>query len=462
MPNKAGNPGDPAFPHAECLARSLHSFRRSIPSQLDRPLITQDQGPQVDSLHAAHSGDATAAPGTPSRRVGLPPVAWASAVLVVGLLCTVLVAHREWRGLQESAEASRRALADAGTTRLRVPLEQAASTLRAMQTVFLSNDQMDQARFSQYHASLRSPLAPASYTSVAFARRSPVGQPLADEVSYRYEFVTPYEGNAALVGFDMVTQRANLNALLRARDTDTVVISAPFTLRQTVPAGQNPIGITLRLPVYSDGPTPDIAQPATRARDRRARHRHAPAAAGRNRTGGIGAGGLPRARLRRNRAGASVLRLRYAGRDRIADAGAATGFRWPAMAHRDGTPPAADGSRPAPDHPCRWRRHQPAAGRAGVVAGHHAAACHDAGRTDEPRASARARCASARSTNCCRRWCCWPTRAMAASSTPTRRRASAWAIRPAAAVGAVRRSAAAAPRPRRRCHRRDWGNWKRC
>jgi diguanylate cyclase (GGDEF)-like protein len=210
----------------------------------------------VDSLHAAHSGDATAAPGTPSRRVGLPPVAWASAVLVVGLLCTVIVAHREWRGLQESAEASRRALADAGTTRLRVPLEQAASTLRAMQTVFLSNDQMDQARFSQYHASLRSPLAPASYTSVAFARRSPVGQPLADEVSYRYEFVTPYEGNAALVGFDMVTQRANLNALLRARDTDTVVISAPFALRQTVPAGQNPLGITLRLPVYSDGPTP--------------------------------------------------------------------------------------------------------------------------------------------------------------------------------------------------------------
>lgn len=204
----------------------------------------------------AHPGDAQAPPAPPSRRAGLPPMAWASAVLAVGLLCTAVVAHREWRDLQERAEEARRALADAGAARLRVPLEQAASMLRAMQTVFLSNDQMDQARFSQYHASLRSPLAPTAYTSLAFARRSPAGQPLADHVAYRYEFVAPYETNTALIGFDMVTQKANLTALLRARDTDAVVISAPFALRQTTPAGQNPLGVTLRLPVYSDGPTP--------------------------------------------------------------------------------------------------------------------------------------------------------------------------------------------------------------
>jgi CHASE1-domain containing sensor protein len=207
----------------------------------------------VDST-PLHPGDALAPP--PSRRRGLPPLAWAAAVLLLGLACTAIIAHREWRDLQQRTEDARRALADAGAARLRVPLEQAASMLRAMQTVFLANDQMDQARFSQYHASLRSPLAPGTYTSMAFARRSPADQPLADQVSYRYEFVAPYQHNTSLVGFDMVTQKANLAALLRARDTDTVVISAPFALRQTTPAGQNPLGVTLRLPVYSDGPTP--------------------------------------------------------------------------------------------------------------------------------------------------------------------------------------------------------------
>ena len=179
----------------------------------------------------------TIAGDTPSRRLSsprarMPPLAWAAGVLLLGLSSTAVVAHREWRDLQERAEEARRELADAGAARLRVPLEQAALMLRAMQTVFLANDQMDQARFSQYHASLRSPLPPAAYTSVAFARRSPAGEPLADQVSYRYEFVAPYKANTSLIGFNMVTQKANLAALLRARDTDTVVISGPFALQQ--------------------------------------------------------------------------------------------------------------------------------------------------------------------------------------------------------------------------------------
>ena len=192
-------------------------------------------------------------------------MAWAVAVLVGGLVFTGWVAHREWRDLNERAHHAQQVLADTGAARLRVPLEQAASLLRAMQTVFLSNDAMDQATFAQYHANLRSPLPERAYTSVAFARRAPAGQPLADQVSYRYEFVTPYRANTALIGFDMVSQRANLAALLQARDTDTVVMSAPFALRQTTPEGQNPLGITLRLPVYSRGPTP------TTSNQRRAR-----------------------------------------------------------------------------------------------------------------------------------------------------------------------------------------------
>lgn len=220
----------------------------AVPFNAGMPLVEATPTPP------GHANAAT--PGTPDRRLGLPPMAWAAAVLLAGLLCTAFVAHREWDDLQDRAEEHRSALADAGIARLRVPLEQAASMLRAMQTVFLSNDQMDQARFSQYHASLRSPLQPGSYTSIAFARREPAGQPLADHVSYRYAYVAPYEANTTLIGFDMVTQKANLSALLQARDTDAVVVSAPFALRQTTPAGHNPLGVTLRLPVYSHGPTP--------------------------------------------------------------------------------------------------------------------------------------------------------------------------------------------------------------
>src|SRR6218665_1758026 len=46
------------------------------------------------------------------RRVGLPPLAWAAVVLLLGLACTGIVAHREWRDLQQRAEDARRALAD--------------------------------------------------------------------------------------------------------------------------------------------------------------------------------------------------------------------------------------------------------------------------------------------------------------------------------------------------------------
>lgn len=194
------------------------------------------------------------APGLPARRAGLPPLVWAIAGLLFGLACTTVLAYREWTDLQQQAANARAVLADTGMVQLQVPLQRAASILRAMQTLFLANDRMDQTSFTQYYGRLYD--GTGAYTSMAFARRAEVDRPQTENAAYRYEFVSPYQSNTSLLGFDMVSQPANLAALLQARDTDTATLSAPFALRQSAQAGQNPLGVTLRLPVYSTGPTP--------------------------------------------------------------------------------------------------------------------------------------------------------------------------------------------------------------
>lgn len=194
------------------------------------------------------------ASGLPARRAGLPPLVWAIAGLLFGLACTTVLAYREWTDLQQQAANARAVLADTGMVQLQVPLQRAASILRAMQTLFLANDRMDQTSFTQYYGRLYD--GTGAYTSMAFARRAEVDRPQTENAAYRYEFVSPYQSNTSLLGFDMVSQPANLAALLQARDTDTATLSAPFALRQSAQAGQNPLGVTLRLPVYSTGPTP--------------------------------------------------------------------------------------------------------------------------------------------------------------------------------------------------------------
>jgi len=204
---------------------------------------------QVDTQFFPRPAGDTPAP--PTRSSAWPRL-WALLVLLIGLVITARIAHYEWNAQRERARVQFDAQADAAMLRLQTMLEQGAGTLRAMQTVFLSNDRMDQAAFEQYHRNLRSPLVHPVYSAIAFAPRR-----LDDDgrLSYRYELVAPYRQNQSLLGFDMVNQEANLLALVRARDADTLTMSAPFPLRQRA-EGIDPLGVTLRLPVYSHGPTP--------------------------------------------------------------------------------------------------------------------------------------------------------------------------------------------------------------
>jgi len=186
----------------------------------------------------------------------LPPAVWALLLLAAGLLSTAALARREWQGAQESAQALHRSLADAAQARLREPLEGSALLLRAMQTVFLSNDRMDQAGFAEYQRNLRSGELVPGYVVTAFAYRRP-DPATPGRAAYRYAFVTPLSGNEALLDFDIASQPANLAALERARDADVPFASAPFPLVQFRGAGERAaLGVTVRLPVYSRGPAP--------------------------------------------------------------------------------------------------------------------------------------------------------------------------------------------------------------
>ena len=205
---------------------------------------------------------ASPAAGGPVGEALSSPV-WAMLVLLVGLLFTAELVRREHDSMRREAAVVRASLADAAAARLREPLEAAALTLRAMQTVFLSNDHMDQALFAQYQRNLRSHERVPGYVVTAFAKRNddPAGR-----MRYPYVFVTPLAGSESLLGFDIARQPENLRALERARDADLPSVSAPFPLLQyRDAAGNEALGITIRLPVYSRGVAPSEVE------DRRAR-----------------------------------------------------------------------------------------------------------------------------------------------------------------------------------------------
>jgi CHASE domain. len=195
----------------------------------------------------------------------MPPLAWAVALLVIGFLFTAWVARREWRDALHRADAGYQLAADHDVQRLEAQLAAAATLLRAMQTVFLADDQMDQAQFSQYNENLRLRTRLPGHVATAFARRQP--DP-ADpgRITYVYLLVAPMPGNESLVGFDMARQKENLLALQRARDADAATVSEPFPLRQKSVDGKTLTGITFRLPVYSRGLVPDSVA-ARRARE---------------------------------------------------------------------------------------------------------------------------------------------------------------------------------------------------
>lgn len=195
----------------------------------------------------------------------MPPLVWALALLVVGFLFTAWVALKEWRDVNERADVAYRIAADHGVQRLNAQLVAAAALLRAMQTVFLADDHVDQAQFSQYNENLRLRTRLPGHVATAFARRQ-FDPADSGRIAYVYQLAAPVHGNESLIGFDMARQKENLLALQHARDADAATVSEPFPLRQLSADGNTLMGITVRLPVYSRGLIPDSVE-ARRARE---------------------------------------------------------------------------------------------------------------------------------------------------------------------------------------------------
>ena len=195
-----------------------------------------------------------------SLLLGMPAWAFALAGLLAGLLVTGAVVLLERGNLQAEARLHDSQVARRSVAQVERQLETSGLLLRALQSSFMVNDGIDRRQFVDVHDNLRAGDVLPSLEAMVFARRenpaAPGGRP-----RYVYESVVPLAGNRSLVGFDMAAQEVNLQALLRARDTDQPVMSAAFPLRQPVSDPRDALGVVVRLPVYRAGPQPtDVAQ----------------------------------------------------------------------------------------------------------------------------------------------------------------------------------------------------------
>jgi CHASE1-domain containing sensor protein len=135
---------------------------------------------------------------------------------------------------------------------LRNQLHACEALARAVQTVFQSSGQVTAQEFAHVYANLRPRERFPSLQALAFARR----EPRPDGDHYITELVAPEDGNRAIIGLDVNTQPTNLAGVLRSRDDDRAVLSAPFRLAQQDDPAAPVDGITLRLPIFDRGPPP--------------------------------------------------------------------------------------------------------------------------------------------------------------------------------------------------------------
>jgi len=217
-------------------------------------------------VEVPHSAANPAEPAVEPERallLGLPAGLWGLLGLLLGLATTTFVVLLERHNLETEAALEYSTLARRSVLQVERQLESGGLLLRAVQSAYFVDDDIDQAQFEAIHQNMRSATVLSGVVAIAFARRA---EAPGGTVRYVYERVAPLAGNESLLGFDMAAQAENLAALERARDSDQPVLSAPFRLRQPVDDPADAIGVVMRLPVYTAGASPE-GPAARRARE---------------------------------------------------------------------------------------------------------------------------------------------------------------------------------------------------
>ncbi len=185
--------------------------------------------------------------------LGLPAWTWSVFALLLGLSITAWGVGRQYAHADQARILQQHKIAEEARVALLGSLESCEMLLRSVQTAFLiQSDGISAGEFSTIYRNQHARTEFPSLQALAFAGRTVA----PDGEHFITELYQPLEGNTQLVGLDVLSQPANYAALRSSRDSDQVVMSAPFQLVQHPVGSDSRDGITLRLAIYGRGPPP--------------------------------------------------------------------------------------------------------------------------------------------------------------------------------------------------------------
>lgn len=187
---------------------------------------------------------------------------WVLLTVLLGVGLTLLLHHQQRVRQQAADRAAMQQLADKNYAALQARMASSELLMRAVQTLYIASDDVTEADFEHFYENLHPRNLFPSLVALAYAQRE-IGPDSKER--YIIRRVQPRSGNERLLGLDISGQAHNLAALVAARDSDQSSLSAPFELVQTDAAGRPILGVTLRLPIYSEG-TPPVSAAERSAR----------------------------------------------------------------------------------------------------------------------------------------------------------------------------------------------------
>ncbi len=212
---------------------------------------TQENDHNADALPVEDTDD-VALKRRPSPHWRALARLWSALALLLGLGLSLLVQHQQWRWAQAEQWSERDELANKVYAGLQNQLQMLETLMRATQSLYLASQSVEPREFADFYRNMRPRQNFPALLALAYAQKLQ----RADGVHYIVRLAQPLARNEALIGLDKATQKANLAGLLQARDSDQVVMSAPFRLVQPSHGRGGGVGAVLSLPIFGPGGIP--------------------------------------------------------------------------------------------------------------------------------------------------------------------------------------------------------------